>query len=393
MEQAAGQEKMRILFVEDDPGSMELFVDCFEEEYSIVCAMSGEEALDIFAEDQDFSMVLSDQAMPGMSGVALLTHIYARRPDIIRIIITGFMETTNVIEAINRVHIYQFILKPWDIVQMRMILKQAAKSWNLVRENNELQQKVLSQNSLLTDANEQLYISEKSLRNLSTALLSAQEDEQKRISMELHDDLGQQLAALKLQIGVMRNELGSGDKCSRKKVSGWLDRLRDDINQVIEDVRRLSKNLSPLIIDDLGLDAAIENIVKQFTSTNAVTCSFRPVSLADITSAIGQRMIYRLIQESLNNISKHAEASHIDFTINIAGEECIITLADNGNGFDYEEIINRPPEHKGIGLTAMRERAKMLGGSLDIESDIGMGTTVSVTIPLDSNLIETKKES
>lgn len=212
MEQADRQEKMRILFVEDDPGSMELFVDCFGEDYSIVCAISGEEALAIFAEDQDFAMVLSDQAMPGMSGVSLLANIYERRPDIIRIIITGFMETTNVIEAINRVHIYQFILKPWDIVQMRMILKQAAKTWILVRENNELQHKVLFQNRQLTEANEQLHVSEKSLRNLSTALLSAQEDEQKRISMELHDDLGQQLAALKLQIGVMRNDLGSGEQ-------------------------------------------------------------------------------------------------------------------------------------------------------------------------------------
>lgn len=104
-------------------------------------------------------------------------------------------------------------------------------------------------------------------------------------------------------------------------------------------------------------------------------------------------MIYRLIQESLNNISKHAEASHIDFTIKIAREQLMITLADNGKGFEIEEIINRPPDHKGIGLTAMRERAKMLGGSLDIESNVGKGTTVSVFIPLDSEFITTNKTS
>ncbi len=381
------RQKLTILFVEDDPESTELFVSCFADEYNILTAESAEEALEIFNQASDLAMVLSDQNMPGMTGVDLLSRLYASNPDIIRIIITGYIDISDTIDAINKGHIYQFILKPWDIVQMRMILGQAAQTWVLTKENKMLHDQVLEQNRLLTETNQQCTISEKNLRSLSTALLSAREDEQKRIAMELHDELGQALAALKLQIRVMKNEFDGSEQCPAAQVSAWLDRFRTSINEIIENVRRLSRNLSPVIIDDLGLDAALENIVQGFTDVHDITCSFHPEPLSAIKSADGQRLVYRLVQETLNNIGKHSGATHFDFTIRVDARQATLKLTDNGHGFDLQEVLNRRPEHKGIGLTAMTERINMIGGSVDINSMPGTGTTVLFTIPLDSDLV------
>jgi signal transduction histidine kinase len=203
--------------------------------------------------------------------------------------------------------------------------------------------------------------------------------------MELHDELGQALAALKLQIRVMKNEFSGSCPYPVELANEWLDRFRTDINEIIESVRRLSRNLSPIIIDDLGIDAALANIVHNFTEIYGITCTYQPESLGVIKTTDGQRLVYRLVQETLNNIGKHSEATHVVFTIIVEDNQAVLKLTDNGKGFDLREIVNRGPEHKGIGLAAMRERTNMLGGTIEIDSNVGSGTTVSFTIPLDTD--------
>ena len=376
-------KKLNILLVEDDKESMNFFVSCFGEEYNILCASSGEEALERFEQEDDIAMVLSDQAMPGMTGVELLTHIYQQNESVIRIIITGFLNTTDIIAAINKGHIYQFIVKPWELVQMRMVLSQATYTWKLKRENSELQKELLTQNYLLTQANKRLHTSKHTLRNLSISLFTAREEEQRRIAMELHDELGQSLAALKMQTRIMEHDFLPAEKAQQEKIKSWSTVLRTSISQIIEDVRLLSKNLSPVIIEDLGLDAALQQLIDNFTEAHKIPCSFQPAPLQDITSTEGKRIVYRLVQESLNNICNHAEATHIDFSIKVDQEQIFLSLADNGKGFHVQKVLARPQSRRGIGLTAMSERVKMLGGKIDIQSIIDQGTTVSFTIPFD----------
>ncbi|MCI5227984.1 MAG: response regulator, partial [Candidatus Electrothrix sp. AX2] len=295
-------EQLKILLVENDLESMEFFVRCFQEEYNILCATSGEEALERFQQEDDIAMVLSDQTMSGMTGVELLTHIYQKNEAVIRIIITGFLKTDDMIAAINQGRIYQFIMKPWELVQMRIVLAQASATWRLRRENQHLHEQVIIQNALLTQANQRLYASKEALRNLSISLFTAREEEQRRISMELHDELGQSLAALKMQTRIMENDFLAAAHQQQEKIKKWAAHLRESIGQIIQDVRQLSTSLSPVIIEDLGLDAALQQLVDNFSVAHGISCSFYPVSLHDITSTDGKRIVYRLVQETLNNI-------------------------------------------------------------------------------------------
>ena len=178
----------------------------------------------------------------------------------------------------------------------------------------------------------------------------------------------------------------------QEQVCDWLERLRTNINEILENVRRLSRNLSPVIIDDLGLDAALENIVQSFSSVYNITCAYHPQSLDVIRSTDSRRLVYRLVQETLNNIGKHSEATHIDFAINVDEDAVSMKLTDNGRGFDLQEVENRHPEHKGIGLTAMVERTNMLGGTVAIDSTVGTGTTISFTLPLHAALVQDSAE-
>ncbi|MCI5119028.1 MAG: response regulator, partial [Candidatus Electrothrix sp. LOE1_4_5] len=226
-------EQLKILLVENDLESMEFFVRCFQEEYNILCATSGEEALERFQQEDDIAMVLSDQTMSGMTGVELLTHIYQKNEAVIRIIITGFLKTDDMIAAINQGRIYQFIMKPWELVQMRIVLAQASATWRLRRENQHLHEQVIIQNALLTQANQRLYASKEALRNLSISLFTAREEEQRRISMELHDELGQSLAALKMQTRIMENDFLAAAHQQQEKIKKWAAHLRESIGQII----------------------------------------------------------------------------------------------------------------------------------------------------------------
>lgn len=374
-------EKYKVLFVDDDPINTESFVLSFSEEYDIITADSGEEALEIFRSEPGISVVLSDQRMEGMSGVELLSSIFALNPDTVRIIITGYIDVSDIIDAINRGHIYQYVLKPWDIVQLRLILEQATQTWNLTRENQKLAEALHKKNRLLQEANRQLQDSEERLRSLSGALIHARENEQKRIALELHDELGQSLAALKLQIRIIEKDcsLREPEKCNG--VLTGLQGLRGFINEIIENVRRLSKNLSPVIIDDLGLDSAIKHLMKRFSRMYGINCTFEGQAPGSLFPAETHLLIYRLLQEALSNCGKHSGADNVRLRFQARSDSIFLEIEDDGRGFSKQEQEKKPVEHRGIGLTVMAERVKMLNGSMEVHTQPGQGTRITFTLP------------
>ncbi|MFA4903116.1 MAG: PAS domain S-box protein [Desulfobaccales bacterium] len=227
-------------------------------------------------------------------------------------------------------------------------------------------------------AEEALWDSEQRLRFLTSQLLTAQERERKRISMELHDELGQSLAVLKLQIRAIERGLDEGQLDLRVECRELLEYL----DGVIDNVRRLSRDLSPAILEDLGLQSALKYLINGVSKHYTVSHSFEVEDLDQLFTSDAQIIIYRIFQECLTNISKHADASQVSIAIRKKDDLVSIVLEDNGAGFDPRQISARRVAGRGLGLAALNERARMLGGTLDIRSQPGTGTKVTCIIPI-----------
>jgi len=221
---------------------------------------------------------------------------------------------------------------------------------------------------------DELKRSEERLHRLSSDLFSVQENERKRISFELHDELGQSLAALKLQVGSIARRLGGVDPAELQLVC---DEMRNNINQIIENVRRLARDLSPVVLDDLGLHAAIEYLVNNFAKIYTVAIKYQLTDINHLFNEDSQRIIYRILQEALNNIGKHAQAKHVSLVIKEEDGAVRFTVKDDGRGFNVQKTLDKKGAERGMGLEVMSERVRILGGKLNIVSRPGIDTTVT----------------
>jgi PAS domain S-box-containing protein len=228
-------------------------------------------------------------------------------------------------------------------------------------------------------AEEALRASEQRLRFLTSQLLSAQELERRRISMELHDELGQSLAVLKLQIRAIERALGKDQQDLKE---GCRELLRY-LDGVIDNIRRLSHDLSPAILEDLGLQSALKYLIDGVGKHYTVSHSFEVEDLDHLFPSDVQIIIYRIFQECLTNISKHAGATEVSIVVKEDNGFLSMVLEDNGVGFEPTQLLARRAPDRGLGLAALDERARMLGGTLEIWSQPGSGTRVTCVIPID----------
>ncbi len=234
-------------------------------------------------------------------------------------------------------------------------------------------------------AEEQLRLSEERLGDLSAMLLTAQDDERRRIAMELHDEFGQSLAALKLQLWAMENNLHRNDEYWKDRLVKELGETRQYVNLQIENVRKLSRDLWPMMVDDLGIDAAFDNLISGFLGCSEIEIDIKMEPIGSFFSTAEQRHLYRLLQESLTNVIKHADASNVQVQAYQTDDSIILAIHDNGCGFDVEAVSRSTGKTRGIGLQAMAERVKLLSGDLAINSRPGMGSSVIFTLDKERN--------
>ncbi len=234
-------------------------------------------------------------------------------------------------------------------------------------------------NTELKTMADELKKSEARLHRLSSDLFSVQENERKRVSLELHDELGQSMAALKMQVGSIARRLGNAPTEELKTIC---NDMRDNINQIIENVRRLAKDLSPVVLDDLGLQAAIEYLVNNFLKIYTVKINYSYTNINHLFDEDSQRIIYRILQEALNNIGKHAQAKNVSLIIEKIDRAVQFTVRDNGKGFNVRKTLDRKDTDRGMGLEAMSERVRILGGKINIVSRPGIDTTITFTAPI-----------
>lgn len=210
------------------------------------------------------------------------------------------------------------------------------------------------------------------LRSLSTSQESVREQERTRISRELHDELGQQLTGLKLSLSWLGTRLKEG----RTATPDTVDEMRHQLDTAIASVRRISTELRPLILDDLGFGEAISWQTLEFAKRSDLEVTLNLQAAEDVQGDELATALFRIVQESLTNVARHANATQVKIDLIAEGDKLVLTINDNGQG------IQDNAKQGGIGLVSMRERANSIGAQFNIISSPGLGTTIEVTIPL-----------
>ncbi|AOR73174.1 histidine kinase [Burkholderia stabilis] len=224
-------------------------------------------------------------------------------------------------------------------------------------------------------AEEQLRESREELKRLSAGILRAREEEKARIARELHDDLGQQLTALKMVTAVLENKLKGAEAGSPEAMVGNLYSM---IDQIVVSVRRIAADLRPRMLDDLGLVPAVDWLIADFSSRYGIHV-VRSIDANQIAfNRESATAVFRMVQEALTNSARHSGATEVTIGISRDEPNCIVTIADNGQGAESDVR----PGLKSFGLLGMRERAERVGGELRIETAPGHGFTVKIVMPL-----------
>ncbi|HEY3074170.1 MAG TPA: PAS domain-containing sensor histidine kinase [Burkholderiales bacterium] len=212
------------------------------------------------------------------------------------------------------------------------------------------------------------------LRDLSARVLEAREEEKTLIARELHDELGQLLTALKMDLSWLRERLGADAEVAKKAAE-----MNTMLDQTVSATRRISANLRPLMLDDLGLADASAWLVDDFAKRSGIGCSYRQLGDAplDNVSKPVATALYRALQESLTNIARHSGAKNAWVVLGTEGGMLSLEVEDDGRGISSEDIAKA----RSLGLKGMRERVTYLGGSFDVSRAARGGTRVRVRVP------------
>jgi PAS domain S-box-containing protein len=219
--------------------------------------------------------------------------------------------------------------------------------------------------------------SEDELRSLAGKLLSAQEDERSALARDLHDDLSQRLAAFAIETAMIEGECGAVPESTSIRLRD----LRDRLVEAATDVHHLARQLHPAILQDLGLAEAVRSECVRFAEREGIPVEFVEEHVEDVPPAVAI-CLYRIVQEGLRNIAKHAQAAQARVTLVRGDHAVVLTIRDSGIGFDPTTASRA----EGMGLASLRERAWLVRGDIAIRSQSGHGTVIEVRVPLDDQI-------
>jgi signal transduction histidine kinase len=241
--------------------------------------------------------------------------------------------------------------------------------------NETLEQQVEERSAELRDALAELQRKEQNLREISARAIGMQEAERRAIARELHDSAGQALTAVRIHVQLI-GDLLAGREGEDAKTTTMARRTLAMVDDTVEEIRRAVNQLGPAVLDDVGLEAAITRAADDLSEATGVDvqCHYTVEQALD---ASVETTVYRLVQESLTNVARHAEASEVTIDVHADAESLEVSIRDDGKGFDPEAV---GPRRRG--LVGMRERVALLGGEVSITSAVGKGTQVQVALPL-----------
>jgi PAS domain S-box-containing protein len=234
--------------------------------------------------------------------------------------------------------------------------------------------------AILRDVTEQRRMQE-NLRFYISQVLKAQEGERLRIARELHDDTAQALTGLSRRLDMLVDTLASIKSQLPQDIPKRVEELREQSDTILEGVRRFSRDLRPPVLADLGVLPALKWLATGLENQHRVAANIRVLGEQHRLPDDVELALFRIAQEALNNVMKHSDASAVELTVDFRGDGIIMTIADNGKGFELPRSTSDLAVSGKLGLIGMQERARLLGGTLAIHSEPGAGTNVVVTVP------------
>ena len=227
-------------------------------------------------------------------------------------------------------------------------------------------------------AEERLRDSEKQLRALTARIESLREEERTRISREIHDELGQMLTGLKMDLRWIEKRLGA--TAGSETMNPILDRLvsaSELTDATITTVQKIASELRPGVLDNIGLATALQYEANQFQKRTGIACGVRLPDASNLPRTDADTPLFRIFQETLTNVARHAQATSVDVELKVEPDEFVLEVRDNGKGITTEDLANP----KSLGLLGMRERTSLLGGQISFKAGAERGTVVTVRVP------------
>jgi signal transduction histidine kinase len=262
------------------------------------------------------------------------------------------------------------------------------RSVDLIASNRQLQREILQRKSVeaslrkseqhYSELLEQSRHMQEQLRLLSRQLLTAQEEERKMISRELHDQIAQTLTGINIRLASLKTESTLNNKGLQKKISST-QRL---VEKSVDIVHRFARELRPTVLDDLGLIPALHSFMKSFTARTGVRVHLTAFAAVERLDTAKRTVLFRIAQEALTNVARHAQASRVEVSIQKLPDCICMKIKDDGKSFNVERTLHANGG-KRLGLLGMRERLEMVGGKFVVESSPGKGTTINAQLPLD----------
>ena len=315
----------------------------------------------------------------------LVTHVLPGRPAGNRAMLikragTFFTEAITPIETIHRgtreaaVHLNQIV----EMLSQRTVELAAS---NLVLEQEIIQRKAVEEAlkksehhySQLLEQSERL---QEQLRRLSRQILSAQEEERRAISRELHDVIAQTLTGINVRLAALKKEAAVNTKGLDRNIA----RTQRLVEKSVNIVHQFARQLRPAVLDDLGLIPALHSYMKNFTARTGVRAHLIAFAGVEQLDTARRTVLFRVAQEAMTNVARHAKASRVEVNIQKLPRAARMDIKDNGRSFQVERILHANG-NKRLGLLGMRERVEMVGGTFCVESAPGDGTTVRVEVP------------
>jgi signal transduction histidine kinase len=413
MNEKAPSSPIRILLVEDNEHDQIAFLRALDKADTpfevTVCERAERIPAALQTGGESFDIVVLDQNLPGISGLAAYKKLQQKGDVPPFVMLTGTGSENLAVDAL-RAGIYDYIIKDPNqgyLLLLPLKLKDVKQRHtdavtrlkaeaDLKEAHSELEKKVKLRTAELsrtvealveeiaerTQTEQALRDSEQALRHLSLKIIETQENERRQIAKELHDSIGSSLAAIKFAVEGKLQTMTNGppsDTIPLEKIAGH-------IHDTINEVRRVSTNLRPSMLDDLGLLATIEWYCRSSGEMHADTRIETELALnEEKIPEYSKIVIYRVLQEALNNALRHSRADSIRLSLEAVNDRIRLCIEDNGCGFDPDETIQSSDPLSGYGLKGMRDRAEVVGGTLSLDSGPGRGTTVCLDLPADHN--------